>query len=109
MPQKIHKTPHKYKLKNLSNSHQRVHSRKKVSTDKLSLVYICILPKCSHYLPNIELAEGKETLCHGCNEPMIITQYDITHKTVKPVCSDCKEFKKRKRLLEQEEMRLVKT
>jgi hypothetical protein len=76
---------HKYKKVNLSE------------TDKPYLVYKCLKPACSHYVP-VKLSEGKLCECNRCGEPMIITKSVLTHSNNKPMarphCSDC--IKRRK-------------
>lgn len=52
----------------------------------------CVLLGCSHFLSNVELAVGKESLCQFCKRATLrITQRDITVKRIKFYCNECKE------------------
>jgi len=79
---------HRYKKVNLSEN-----------GNKPYLVYKCLKPACSHYVP-IKLAEGKLCECNRCGELMIITKSVLTHSNNKPMarphCSDCIKRKKDK-------------
>lgn|SRR5215471_5492417 len=81
MSSKVANHLHRYKKVNLS--------RKK---DEPYLVYKCVKPACSHYVP-INLAEGKLCECNRCAEPMIITKATLTHSNNKPMakphCPNC--------------------
>jgi len=76
-----------------------IHKYKKIDlgTDKEYLVYKCMHPACSHYIP-IALAEGKLCECNRCGEPMIITKVTLNGSNggpmAKPHCNDCIERKK---------------
>jgi hypothetical protein len=75
---------------------KHLHRYKKVDLsrngDKPYLVYKCIKPACSHYVP-INLAEGKLCECNKCGEPMLITKATLIHSSNKPMakphCADC--------------------
>lgn len=77
---------HRYKKVNLS--------RKK---DQPYLVYKCMNPACSHYIP-LHLAEGKLCECNRCGEPMIINKQVLTGSSNMPMtnphCSNCIERRK---------------
>jgi hypothetical protein len=54
--------------------------------------YKCMLPGCSHYLPVADLAIGRESLCWGnCNRLVVITKEDVMREVKRPMCSECKE------------------
>lgn len=61
------------------------------------LVYKCMKPLCSHYLPLI-LVEGKVCECNRCGEPMVITKYTLTSSGNKPQarphCQTCTKSRK---------------
>lgn len=87
MASKVANHLHRYKKINLS--------RKK---GEEYLVYKCMKPACSHYLP-MNLAEGKLCECNKCGEPMIITKETLTHSNggnpmAKPHCTACVKRKK---------------
>ena len=74
---------HKYQLITLKTSGRKV--------------FKCMLPDCPHYLPEIELAIGRLTVCNGnCGETFAITQEHLS-KT-RPVCPNCKEIRLRRNL-----------
>jgi hypothetical protein len=77
---------HKYKKVNLSETGEY-------------LVYKCMKPACSHYVP-IKLSEGKLCECNRCGEPMIITKSVLTHSNNKPMarphCTGCIKRKNEK-------------
>jgi hypothetical protein len=72
---------HKYRKVDLSND-----------PDKEYIVYKCIKPTCSHYIP-IHLAEGKLCECNRCGEPMLITRKTLHGSSNKPMgkphCNNC--------------------
>jgi hypothetical protein len=74
---------HKYQYKNIGN---KAKPRK---------VYACAFPDCTHYLPTISLARGKETICHQCGEKMILSSDIVRQRTVKPRCLYCRGKMKR--------------
>ena len=62
-------------------------------------VYKCILPGCPHFI-QLNLALGRLTLCHGCNEEIMIDKSMIQFHGVgvkKPLCEKCKEERKKRR------------
>ena len=77
---------HKYKKINLS-----------VTPGKVYLVYKCLHPICSHYLP-IHLAEGKACECSRCGDVMIITRNTLHQSGGQPMllphCDNCIKRKK---------------
>lgn len=70
---------HRYKKVNLSSSGEY-------------LVYKCVKPACTHYVP-IQLAEGTLCECNRCGDPMIITKSVLVHSgnrpMAKPHCPNC--------------------
>lgn len=79
---------HRYKKANLSND-----------SDKEYLVYKCIKPACTHYVPLI-LAEGKLCECNRCGEPMLISKATLHGSSNKPMskphCPNCIKRKENK-------------
>jgi hypothetical protein len=77
-------------------SQNHIHRYKKVNLsrekDKEYLVYKCVKPLCSHYVP-IALVEGQMCECNKCSEPMLITKKVLTHSSNKPMarphCPNC--------------------
>ena len=62
------------------------------------VVYRCILPECSHYLPTAQLIINRESLCHGiCNGIVIYTQDDFNQKLKRPMCASCREQRQRQK------------
>lgn len=72
---------HKYKRVNLA--------RKRDTKD--FLVFKCVRPACSHYVP-LNLAEGKLCECNRCGNPMILNKESM--QLAKPHCSECVKRKK---------------
>lgn len=72
-----------------------IHRYKKIdigADGKEYLVYKCMKPACSHYVP-IHLAEGKLCECNKCGDAMIISKAVLTHSAKKPMarphCPNC--------------------
>ncbi len=62
------------------------------------IVYRCVLPDCSHYLPSANLIIGKESLCHGiCDGTVIYTQEDFNQKLKRPMCLACREQRQKQK------------
>jgi len=83
----------------MTKAANHIHRYKKVDigSEKEYLVYRCMKPACSHYIP-IHLSEGKMCECNRCFEPMIITKATLSASGKKPMtrphCGNC--IKKRK-------------
>ena len=62
------------------------------------IIYKCMLPGCTHYLPMAKLIVGKESLCWGlCDGTVIYTQDDYEKKLKHPMCESCREQRKEQR------------
>lgn len=80
----------------MKKSANHIHRYKKIdlSRDKNKpyLVYQCIKPNCSHYLP-IAQSLNKVCECNVCFNPMIISQVTLTRSgggpMAKPRCDEC--------------------
>lgn len=72
-----------------TKSKRHVHKYHKILFS-FAKVWACALPDCLHYMPQHmeKMAEGKATLCWGCNEQMILTPINMTDD--KPLCITCK-------------------
>lgn len=72
---------HRYRKVNLSRT-----------KGKEYLVYQCIKPACSHYIP-LQLAIGKLCECNRCGSPMLITKVQLNSSgggpMARPHCTDC--------------------
>jgi hypothetical protein len=72
---------HKYKKVNLATT-----------PGKEYLVYKCLQPLCSHYIP-LHLAEGKACECNRCGDVMIITRNTLVQSGGNPMalphCESC--------------------
>lgn len=68
-----------------------LHKYKRITLGKNYLVFKCVRPACTHYIP-IKLAEGKLCECNRCGEPMILSK--ATMDLAKPHCIDCTKRKK---------------
>jgi hypothetical protein len=79
------KHTHKYELTEFGN--------------KGYLVYKCILTDCPHFIPQ-KLALGRLSLCHGCDNEVMITRNMIWEKRKRPMCERCsvERIKRRKEL-----------
>jgi hypothetical protein len=52
----------------------------------------CMTVGCSHFLPNVEMALNRESLCCSCKaNKLVITQSDLTKQRIKFFCPYCKE------------------
>ena len=81
------------------HSINHIHRYKKVNlgrNGKDYLVYKCVKPVCSHYIP-LHLAEGKMCECNRCGEPMVITKLVMNGSQggpmARPHCIDCTKKK----------------
>src|SRR5262245_6990151 len=86
----------------MSKVANHLHRYKKIdlsTSGKPYIVYKCMKPACSHYVP-INLSEGKLCECNRCAEPMIITKATLTHSHSKPMakphCPNCIKRKNEK-------------
>lgn len=61
--------------------------------------YKCMVPGCAHYLPMVELAIGRESICWGpgCNRLVTITKEDVQRDLKHPMCEDCRRERQEKR------------
>jgi hypothetical protein len=62
-------------------------------------IYKCMLPNCTHYLPNVFLAVGRLSLCWGnCGNAVLMTKDMVNHEKIKhPMCDSCREERKERR------------
>lgn len=80
----------------MSKKVNHVHLYKKVNLsrkdDKPYIVYKCLKPVCSHYIP-LHLAEGKLCECYRCGNPFILTKLHLAGSNgramTRPHCIDC--------------------
>jgi hypothetical protein len=50
---------------------------------------------CPHFLPDLALAEGRETECWSCGEPFVMRK---SHTELqKPLCDKCREIRRARR------------
>lgn len=72
--------------------HVHKYTRDKIGNKKQYVIFRCLgldnCPQPNHYVP-IDLIVGKQTICHGCNEVVIITKEMSTKK--KPKCLSCRK------------------
>lgn len=74
------------------------HQYERLTWDNGKVYYKCQIISCNHYLPHAQLAEGRESLCWGeCNRLVVITKEMIKSEIKKPMCDDCREKRKEKR------------
>jgi len=63
-------------------------------------VYKCVLPGCTHYMPNMNSVVNSLSMCNGgCGKTLLMTQAIVTARTEKPLCEKCKEIRKKEREL----------
>ena len=74
---------HKYIYKNIG------------SKERPRKVYACGYPDCSHFMPTISQAKGKETICWQCGDKMILSNDLVRVRKVKPRCLECRGKVKR--------------
>lgn len=74
---------HKYQRKDIGKGATR--------TKKVYVVYRCMLPGCSHYVPENQI-EGRESVCWGCSKVLIVK---AKHGWIreKPLCNTCRELR----------------
>lgn len=78
----------------MSKIPDHLHKYKKTdigSNDKEYLVFRCLKPACSHYIP-VKVAEGKLCECNRCHNPMILTKKAMI--LTLPHCPNCTKKKK---------------
>ena len=81
-----------------------VHKYKRVDIGgKGYIIYRCMIPGCSHYLPTKELIINRETLCWDCNRITVYTQEMYNRKIMDPLCEDCRQ----KRIERREELKAL--
>jgi late competence protein required for DNA uptake (superfamily II DNA/RNA helicase) len=73
------------------NHVHRYHRTDIGSFNKKYLVFRCVKPTCTHYIP-MHLAEGKLCECNRCGETMILDRSSI--QLAKPHCTNCVKRKK---------------
>lgn len=62
------------------------------------IIYRCVLPGCTHYLPSAQLIVGKNSLCWGvCEGTTVYTQEDYNQKLKRPMCSGCRAIRQAQR------------
>src|SRR5678809_721490 len=77
-----------------------LHRYKKVNlgqNGKTYLVYRCMKPACTHYVP-VMVSEGKLCECNRCGEPMVISKLTLqgsaSRALAKPHCPNCTKSRK---------------
>lgn len=65
---------------------KHIHKLKRLKFKSGNAMYFCILPDCMFKI-NCQLALGKRSLCHRCEEPFIMNEYTI--RLAKPHCDRC--------------------
>jgi len=53
---------------------EHIHKYSRVKSTNGNIVYRCMLPGCTHYVPKY-LVKGRISLCHVCKEPMIMDSF----------------------------------
>jgi hypothetical protein len=70
---------------------QHFHQYEKFTWPKGSIYYKCMQDGCSHYLPMADLVIGRESLCWGgCNRLVVITKEMVQKEVKKPMCDGCR-------------------
>ncbi len=83
--------------------HQHVHKYERQLVGKKGHeVYRCMLDNCPHFLPTIELAVGRLSLCWGgCGEAVKIDKSmcgpSRESSMIHPMCDNCREERKLRR------------
>lgn len=74
------------------------HQYERMSWPSGKIFYKCMAVGCSHYLPVPELVIGRESLCWGsCNRLVVITKEHVQKEIKKPMCDDCRSERKERR------------
>lgn len=64
------------------------------------MIFRCMIPGCSHFIPNKELVIGAISQCWGdCGNTVILNYlHTSTNQTgARPLCQECKDTKRRRR------------
>lgn len=75
--------------------HTHLYERRTIGKND-HVIYKCMIPSCTHFLPQRELAEGRASLCWGCKTEITITKEIVSENIVRPMCEDCREERKRR-------------
>lgn len=75
---------------------QHVHKYERQEIGKKGwVIYRCMLPDCSHFLPSEIMILGRLSLCWGsCGEAVVYDQYMLSKEIKHPKCDKCIEEKK---------------
>lgn len=68
--------------------------------DNDHIIFRCMIPGCSHFLPTKELAIGALSQCWGeCGEVVELNYLHTNpkHSAAKPLCEACKDIKRKRR------------
>lgn len=77
----------------MKNNHTHKYVRTELSPTYL--VYKCVLPNCTHYLPT-KLVIGRMSICWNCGVPFQIVARGTRPLKKKFICDNCWEQKNRK-------------
>jgi len=65
---------------------KHIHKYQRDKLGKKHIIYRCVIPGCTHYVSR-KMAKNRLSICHVCNEPMIIDSFAIT--LAKPHHNEC--------------------
>lgn len=78
--------------------HLHTYKKKKYGANK-RLILMCTSPGCTHFLPDLSLAEGRLCECYICHSPMIIDKKALLNVNIH--CPNCtKPSKKQKPIVD---------
>lgn len=92
--------------------HTHKYERRRLGSFKKSghEIYKCTIPGCTHYMVDMEYVVGRYSQCWGilpngdeCPNEVEITRYMVFSERRKhPLCEECKQRRKEKRMTEEE-------
>ena len=78
----------------MKTKEKHIHKYKRETVgSKGYVIFRCM--NCNHFLPDMALAEGRETLCWSCEEPFRMRKTHVEMQ--KPLCDKCREIRKARR------------
>lgn len=78
---------------------KHVHKYERVEAGKKGwVIFKCMLPGCTHFLPVAKMMVNRMSLCWGiCDGLAIYTQRDYEVNLKHPMCEPCREIRKNQR------------
>jgi len=75
----------------MAKNNKHIHKYRKTDIGAKGREYLvmqCAMPGCGHYLPHLNLAIGRESICWRCEDTFVM---DVDHLSqANPHCNNCK-------------------